>query len=135
MPAGSNRTGRKMPKMPGSIRDIEERTRTGASLGTGVAQRTAARVRSQDRPLRASTTRKPQSQSPNRMAGIGFEAVAGAGVDAQSAKVNGWPICATDAGMVGRATGVASGHRNRPPMATNKENGTRNFNDAISQTT
>jgi len=69
MPCGSSRTGRKIPKMPGSIRYDEQKTGTSASSVMREEARIEARIRNHPRIHENITKRKPHSQAASRITG------------------------------------------------------------------
>src|SRR5437016_5999559 len=93
MPSGNNKTGRKIPKIPGSKRAGGDIALIGASRFTCDPVRTAVRMRPQRTHHEQVMPRNPHPQMPHRNAGKNRFEAAGTGAnkgEETAGAVNGW---------------------------------------------
>src|SRR5579872_1415682 len=153
MPAGSNNTGRKIPKIPGSTAVAIDTNSTRAQItmrrctrssaftsdpsGNGMAARTAAPIRCQRLHQEYKMATQPQNHRASTRAGNTPAALEPA-VDVTIAETKpcsttkGWLACCTTDVICETRCGVALGHAKWFPALTSKAKGTRNFTDAAS---
>ena len=155
MSAGSNSTGRRMPNTPGSADESGASSRIGWRIPmTRSSRRNVANSRPPSRgvacrtiwPRRRHWTQRkvrmaaqPQSHSARKTEGTtaascGAVAVAAEGTAIpKSSETNGAPIDSTVDGKWGTWPVETSNHPRRLPIPASNENGTRNLNEAVTQ--
>src|SRR6267378_2358834 len=154
MPCGHIKTGRAMPKIPGSrevrdkkisirfgipaIRSSQRSASTSRPSRKGTAFRIAAEIRRQRRYQTKTTTRNPESHATVRTAGSRWvkfeETVAGVARNIMDIVgcVNGWLTSSIAKYKPAFVPAELRDHGRWLPMATSNENGIRNFTDAAS---
>src|SRR4029079_5175294 len=139
-PSGKSRTGRRIPKTPGSILAGDVTIRVFAEFpvaSNGSAFRTTRAICSHRRDHMSNTATAPMNHADAKMkwkewASTGVTVAAGCSETETGDTPNGWLICRTTTGTSIGATDRTGCHCNIPPNPTKSENGRRNFTDAIS---
>src|SRR6266700_2602724 len=136
MPSGNSKTGRKIPKTPGSRNEEEEIAGTGMPSSIGDPARITAVMRRQRIHQAYAIPANPTAHAIQSMSGSRFVLVAVSDGDGDGETTGFGSGSLTRSATVTKTEGVDTGAVRQPrllPNATSKENGTRNFRDAATQ--